>query len=100
VKALIGRTFAPEEDRTPNSHPVAVIGYGLWQRRFGSDTTRIGQTITLNDHDFTIIGVTAADFESPFAGNAIECVDAGDDEGLRSRVLTSPSRIAAVDGSW
>src|SRR5215469_10632167 len=26
VKAVIGRTFAPEEDRTPNSHPVAVIG--------------------------------------------------------------------------
>jgi MacB-like periplasmic core domain len=37
VKALIGRTFLSDEDRTPNSHPVAVIGYGLWQRRFGSD---------------------------------------------------------------
>ncbi len=29
VKALIGRTFLPEEDSTPNSHAVAVIGYGL-----------------------------------------------------------------------
>ena len=72
VKALIGRTFAPEEDRTPNSHPVAVIGYGLWQRRFGSDTQVIGQKITLNEHDFTIIGVTPADFASPFAGDAID----------------------------
>jgi predicted permease len=72
VKALIGRTFAPEEDRTPNSHPVAVIGYGLWQRRFGSDPHAIGQTITLNEHDFTIIGVTPSDFASPFAGNAID----------------------------
>src|SRR5215472_9465340 len=72
VKALIGRTFAPEEDRTPNSHPVAVIGYGLWQRRFGSDPRAIGQKITLNEHDFTIIGVTTADFGSPFAGNAID----------------------------
>src|SRR6266852_6001344 len=72
VKALIGRTFAPEEDRTPNSHPVAVIGYGLWQRRFGSDPHAIGQKITLNEHDFTIIGVTPADFGSPFAGNAID----------------------------
>src|SRR5258708_27169581 len=34
VKALIGRTFLPEEDRTPNAHPVVVIGYGLWERRF------------------------------------------------------------------
>src|SRR5260370_13928982 len=37
VKALIGRTFLPEEDRPPNSHPVAVIGYGLWERTFRSD---------------------------------------------------------------
>src|SRR5712671_1619819 len=72
VKTLIGRTFAPEEDRTPNSHPVAVIGYGLWQRRFGSDPHVIGQKIALNEHDFTIIGVTPADFASPFAGNAID----------------------------
>jgi predicted permease len=72
VKALIGRTFVPEEDRTPNSHPVAVIGYGLWQRRFGSDTHAIGQRITLNEHDFTIIGVTPSDFASPFAGDAID----------------------------
>ena len=72
VKALIGRTFLPEEDRTPNSHPVVVIGYGLWQRRFGSDPQVIGQRITLNEHDFTIIGVTPADFGSPFPGNAID----------------------------
>src|SRR6266853_1215449 len=72
VKPLIGRTFLPEEDRTPNSHPVAVIGYGLWQRRFGSDPHVIGQKITLNEHDFAIIGVAPADFASPFAGNAID----------------------------
>jgi len=72
VKALIGRTFLPEEDRTPNSHPVAVIGYGLWQRRFGSDPHVIGQTITLNEHDFIIIGVTPEDFASPFAGTVID----------------------------
>ena len=72
VKALLGRTFLPEEDRTPNSHPVAVIGYGLWQRRFGSDPRVIGQKITLNEHDFTIIGVTPAEFGSPFAGYAID----------------------------
>src|SRR5216683_838741 len=72
VKALIGRTFAPEEDRTPNSHPVAVIGYGLWQRRFGSEPHAIGQKITLNEHDFTIIGVAPKNFASPFAGLALD----------------------------
>jgi predicted permease len=72
VKAVIGRTFLPEEDLTPNSHPVAVIGYGLWQRSFGSDPHIVGRTITLNEHDFTIIGVAPADFASPFAGVAID----------------------------
>src|SRR5260370_2277783 len=66
VKAAIGRTFLPEEDRTPNSHAVVVICHGLWQRRFGADPKIIGQTITLDEHDFTIAGVTPKDFRGPF----------------------------------
>src|SRR5258707_6018076 len=72
VKALIGRTFLPEEDRTPNAHPVVVIGYGLWERRFGADPNVLGRTITLNEHDFTVIGVAPKDFASPFAGLALD----------------------------
>jgi predicted permease len=72
VKPLIGRTFLPEEDRTPNTHPVVVIGYGLWERRFGADSNVLGRTITLNEHDFTVIGVAPKDFASPFAGLALD----------------------------
>ena len=72
VKALIGRTFLPEEDKTPNSHPVAVLGYGLWQRRFGADPQVLGQKITLNEHDFTVIGVAPKNFGSSFAGLALD----------------------------
>jgi predicted permease len=72
VKALIGRTFLPEEDRTPNTHPVVVIGYGLWERRFGADLNVLGRTITLNEHDFTVIGVAPKEFGSPFAGLALD----------------------------
>lgn len=72
VKAAIGRTFVPEEDRTPNAHPVVVIGHGLWQRRFGADPNIVGQTIRLNEHGFTIIGVTPEDFGSTFAGVALD----------------------------
>ncbi len=72
VRALIGRTFLPEEDRTPNTHPVVVIGYGLWERRFGADPNVLGRTITLNEHDFTVIGVAPKDFGSPFAGLALD----------------------------
>src|ERR1700730_17713568 len=37
VKAIKGRTFLPEEDRTRLSHPLAVVSYGCWRRRFGAD---------------------------------------------------------------
>jgi MacB-like periplasmic core domain len=74
VKVLVGRTFLPEEDRTPNTHPVVVIGHGLWQRRFGADPNVLGRTITLNEHDFTVIGVAPKDFGSPFAGLALDVV--------------------------
>jgi predicted permease len=57
IAPAIGRAFAPEEDRTPGSHPVAVLSHGLWRRRFGSDPGLVGQTITLNGYAFTVIGV-------------------------------------------
>jgi predicted permease len=65
VRAALGRTFLPEEDTTPNTHPVAVISHGLWERRFGSDPKVIGQQLTLNGHAFTIVGVTSAGFNGP-----------------------------------
>jgi predicted permease len=72
VKAALGRTFLPEEDRTPNTHPVVVISHGLWQRRFGGDPNVIGQTVTLNEHDFTIVGVAPKEFGSTFSGAALD----------------------------
>jgi hypothetical protein len=72
VKAMIGRTFLLEEERTPNTHPVVVVGYGLWERRFGADPNVLGRAITLGEHDFTVIGVAPKDFASPFAGLALD----------------------------
>jgi predicted permease len=57
-----GRTFRPEEDQRFGEHPVTVLSYGLWQRRFGGDAALIGQSIKLNGHDFTVIGVTGQGF--------------------------------------
>ena len=57
VDAVVGRTFIPEEDKTPGSHPVTVLSYGLWQRRFGSDPGVVGKTLILNFHPYTVVGV-------------------------------------------
>ena len=54
--------FTQEEDRVPGAHPIAVVSYGCWQRRFGGDPNLVGKTIKLNGHDFTIIGVAPEEF--------------------------------------
>jgi hypothetical protein len=48
VKPMLGRSFSPEEDRTPNTHPVAVISHQMWQRRFDADANVVGKTVYLN----------------------------------------------------
>ena len=60
VEPLLGRTFVPDDDGKP---PVAVLSYGLWQRRFGGQASVIGQPITLSGNKFTVIGVMPANFQ-------------------------------------
>lgn len=62
VDPLLGRTLLPE-DAEPGKPPVAVLGYGLWQRRFGGQAALLGQTITLNNSKFTVVGVMPPRFE-------------------------------------
>lgn len=62
VKPMLGRAFSPEEDQTPDSHPVAVISYTCWQHRFGADPAIVGKTVQFNSHPFTIIGVAPKGF--------------------------------------
>jgi putative ABC transport system permease protein len=66
VEPLLGRGFAPEEERAGRDSRVALIGYGLWQRRFGGDSNVIGNTLTLNGQVHTIIGVMPALFNYPY----------------------------------
>jgi putative ABC transport system permease protein len=63
----MGRAFLPEEDRA-GADRVVVISHGLWQQRYGADPKLIGQKITLNNEAYTVIGVTAPDFQFPRRG--------------------------------
>jgi predicted permease len=62
VPPALGRGFLPEEDQTPNSHPVVVLSYGCWQKRFASDPAIVGRTISLNNVVFTVVGVAPKGF--------------------------------------
>jgi len=61
VSALVGRTFSPGEDR-PGHDRVAVLTYGLWQRRFASDPHVTGKTVTLDGEKYVVIGVMPSSF--------------------------------------
>ena len=61
TRPLLGRTFAPEEDR-PDGNRVVVLSHDLWQRRFGGDQSVLGRTLTLNGNSYTVVGVLPPDF--------------------------------------
>src|SRR5262245_9138820 len=63
IKPALGRTFLPEEDHIPGAHPVVVLSHSFWWSRFNSDPALVGQTIVLNGHRFTVVGVAAAGFD-------------------------------------
>lgn len=60
---ILGRTFTRQED-SPNGPKVAVLSYGLWQRRFGGDPNIVGKPIALDHQAYTIIGVLGKSFVS------------------------------------
>ncbi|HEY8224360.1 MAG TPA: ABC transporter permease, partial [Pyrinomonadaceae bacterium] len=62
VRPINGRAFQPEEDQAPSAHPVVVISYDCWQRRFGGDPNVVGTDVLLNNHPFKVIGVAPSGF--------------------------------------
>ncbi len=70
VPMALGRGFLPLEDRTPGSHPVVVVSHGLWTRRFGSDPSLVGRSLTINGHPFQVVGITGRSYLGTEVGMA------------------------------
>ena len=64
VQTSLGRPFRGEEDAYGRNQ-VVILSHQLWQKRFGGRNDVIGQTLTLNDKNLTIVGVMPADFTCP-----------------------------------
>jgi len=58
VAPLLGRVFAPGEDRAGRNN-IVILNQKLWQRRFGSAPDVVGKNITLSDRPYTVVGVMA-----------------------------------------
>jgi predicted permease len=72
VQPALGRVLNEADDRTPGAHPVAVLSYGYWQRRFGGDPGVLSQTISVNGHPLSIVGVTKRGFAGIQIGQSVD----------------------------
>jgi predicted permease len=67
LRPAVGRLIASGEGDQPNTGPVVALGYSYWQRRFGGNPGVVGQTVMLDGHPVTVIGVVQREFLGPFA---------------------------------
>ena len=72
VGPAYGRTFTREEEIGESQHPVVILGDALWRREFGADASVVGQTVRLNRHAFTIVGVVPSAFHGVTGGSRID----------------------------
>jgi putative ABC transport system permease protein len=64
VAPVAGRVFMSDDDR-PGAPAIALIGYDLWQRRFGGSPAAVGSALTLDSGIYTIVGVMPRGFDMP-----------------------------------
>ena len=64
VQPLKGRTFLPDEDR-PGNDRVAIVSEGFWQRRYNRASSLVGDTLTLDGANYTVVGIMPKGFRFP-----------------------------------
>jgi predicted permease len=88
VKPAVGRVFnSREDDQTYGGHPVVVLSYAYWTRRFARDPNIVGQKILVNNYPMTVVGVSAEGFSGLDPASAPE---------LRVPILMKP----AITPEW
>ena len=72
VKPILGRTFLPDEDKTPGANNVVVLSHSFWQRRMGADANIVGKSVQLNNRAYQVIGVAPQTFVGTKFGLALD----------------------------
>jgi predicted permease len=68
LKPALGRLLTPQDDTAKNANPVLVLSYDYWKARFASSPDVVGQSLLINGHSFTILGVAPENFQSAIGG--------------------------------
>jgi predicted permease len=117
IQPALGRLLAENDDLTPLAHPVAVLSYDYWARRFGKDPKAIGRTFRTGNDIFEIVGVAPEGFTGTETGTAVDIfvptmmnssVTRGDSTWIRTLALVKPGvaieplrqRLAAISRAY
>ena len=92
VPPTMGRDFEPKDDQE-GAAPVAVLSYGLWQRRFGGDPNVLGKTVHLNDANYTVVGIAPRDFWFYTEADVFTPVGASGSMWLKNREQREGSQV-------
>ncbi len=69
LQPALGRLFVAANDRVADANPIAVLSFSYWRRRFGLDPGILNQSILVNGHPFTVVGVAPPNFHSVVMGD-------------------------------
>jgi len=84
INPIRGRHFLVEEDG-PKAASVVMIGYGVWQRRFGGDPNIVGQTVKIDGANATVVGIMPPDFKFPLTAEVWRPITRANVEEERGR---------------
>ncbi len=87
IAPLLGRNFRPEEDQ-PGAAPVAILGDGLWKRKFASSPDVLGKSIALNGQVYTVVGVFLGRLPGYSASDIYTPIGQWDDPTFRDRRIS------------
>jgi putative ABC transport system permease protein len=68
MQPAAGRLFTPQDETAKNANAVVVLSYDYWRTRFDASRNVLGQTLLVNGHPFTIVGVAPSHFDSAIGG--------------------------------
>jgi len=97
VQPALGRLLVASDDTVANANPVAVLSFDYWQRRFGSDPAILNQSVLVNGHPFTLIGVAQRGFHSVVMGDT---PDLFTPMTMKSQVMPGSDDLEDRRSSW
>jgi predicted permease len=68
LRPTLGRLLTQQDDTSKNGNPVLVLSYNYWKTHFGTAHDVVGQSVLINGHPFTVLGVAPENFDSAIGG--------------------------------